>query len=185
MNDYSGSLALQTVGVKLRRPVSAVVVTVIAFALILWMHSGDLSSKFEDVLLVIGYWIPPFVGVVVIDWWARTRRGRRFDVLAEAAAPQLGWPALVAFLAGCGAAVPFMNTSIFTGPVAAAAHGADLAYYVGFVASAVVYAVLRAVTGSGRSQVDGRDGSTTATTSPGTAPHRSRPPRARQSGETP
>ncbi|GHG90666.1 cytosine permease [Amycolatopsis acidiphila] len=144
MNDYSGSLALQTVGVRLRRPVSAVVVTVIAFALILWMHSGDLASKFEDVLLVIGYWIPPFVGVVVIDWWIRTRRGRRLDVLADAATPQAGWPALVAFLVGCGAAVPFMNTSIYTGPVATAAHGADLAYYVGLVASAAVYAALRA-----------------------------------------
>jgi nucleobase:cation symporter-1, NCS1 family len=150
MNDYSGSLALQTVGVRLRRPVSAVIVTVIAFALILWMHGGDLSSKFEDVLLVIGYWIPPFVGVVVIDWWARTRRGRRFDVLTEVATAQAGWPALVAFVVGCGAAVPFMNTTIFTGPVAAATHGADLAYYVGLVASAAAYAVLRAVVPASR-----------------------------------
>src|SRR5215475_5211949 len=38
MNDYSGSLALQTIGVRVRRPVSAVVVTAIAFALILWLH---------------------------------------------------------------------------------------------------------------------------------------------------
>ena len=34
MNDYSGSLALQTIGVRVRRPVSAVVVTVLAFPLI-------------------------------------------------------------------------------------------------------------------------------------------------------
>ncbi|WAL65389.1 cytosine permease [Amycolatopsis cynarae] len=145
MNDYSGSLALQTIGVRLRRPVSAVVVTVIAFGLILWMHSGNLSSKFEDVLLVIGYWVPPFVGVVAIDWWARRPRRREFDVLAEVATRQAGWPALVAFLVGCAAAVPFMNTSIFTGPVASALHGADLAYYVGLVASAIVYAILRKV----------------------------------------
>lgn len=58
--------------------------------------------------------------------------------------------ALVAFLVGCAAAVPFMNTSVFTGPVAAAAHGADLAYYVGLVASGVVYAVLRALVPSAR-----------------------------------
>lgn len=146
MNDYSGSLALQTVGVRLRRPVSAVVVTVIAFALILWMHSGDLASKFQDVLLLVGYWIPPFAGVVVIDWWRRTRRGRRFDVPAEIARPRAGWPALVAFVLGCAAAVPFMNTTIYTGPVASALHGADLAYYVGLVASGVIYAVLARIT---------------------------------------
>jgi NCS1 family nucleobase:cation symporter-1 len=145
MNDYSGSLALQTVGVRLRRPVSAVVVTVVAFALILWMHSGDLASKFQDVLLLVGYWIPPFAGIVVIDWWIRTRHGRRFDVLGEIARPQAGWPALVAFLLGCAAAVPFMDTTVYAGPVAAALHNADIAYYVGFVASALVYAVLRTV----------------------------------------
>jgi NCS1 family nucleobase:cation symporter-1 len=139
MNDYSGSLALQTVGVKLRRPVSAVTVTVLAFALILWMHSGDLSSKFQNVLLFVSYWIPPFLGVVVLDWLARTRGRERFDVLEEASIRRLGWPALVAFVVGFAAAIPFMNTTIFTGPVASALHGADLAYYVGFVVSAAVY----------------------------------------------
>jgi NCS1 family nucleobase:cation symporter-1 len=145
MNDYSGSLALQTVGVRLRRPLSAVVVTVIAFALILWMHSGDLSSKFEDVLLLVGYWIPPFVGVVVIDWWIRTRVSLRFDVLAEVSRPQPGWPALIAFVAGCAAVVPFMNTTVYTGPVASALHGADIAYYVGLVVSGIVYLLIRKV----------------------------------------
>jgi NCS1 family nucleobase:cation symporter-1 len=139
MNDYSGSLALQTVGVKLRRPVSAVMVTVLAFALILWMHSGDLSSKFQNVLLFVSYWIPPFLGVVVLDWLARTRGRQRFDVLGEASVRRSGWPALVVFVLGFAAAIPFMNTTIFTGPVASALHGADLAYYVGFVVSAAVY----------------------------------------------
>ncbi|WP_328607055.1 cytosine permease [Amycolatopsis sp. NBC_00345] len=143
MNDYSGSLALQTVGVRLRRPVSAVLVTVFAFALILWMHSGDLASKFENVLLVVSYWIPPFLGVVVPDWVSRARAGRKVDVAAELTRPARSWAALVAFVAGFAAAVPFMNTTVYTGPVAAALHGADLAYYAGFVVSLVVYLLLR------------------------------------------
>jgi NCS1 family nucleobase:cation symporter-1 len=138
MNDYSGSLALQTVGVRVRRPVSAVVVTVLAFVLILWMHGGDLSAKFENVLLFVSYWIPPFLGVVVPDWLARTRRPTR----AMRATVSGRW-ALLAFLVGFGAAVPFMNTSIFDGPVARALHGADLAYYVGFAVSAMIYLPLR------------------------------------------
>ncbi|HEY2061337.1 MAG TPA: cytosine permease [Amycolatopsis sp.] len=143
MNDYSGSLALQTVGVRLRRPVSAVLVTVLAFALILWMHSGDLASKFQNVLLVVSYWIPPFLGVVVPDWLRRTRPGRAVDVPAELTRPVRSWAALVAFVVGFGAAVPFMNTTVYTGPVAAALHGADLAYYAGFVVSLAVYLLLR------------------------------------------
>src|SRR3954465_13284325 len=61
MNDYSGSLALQTIGVRVRRPVSAVIVTVLAFALILWLHAADTATRFQDVLLLVSYWIPGFV----------------------------------------------------------------------------------------------------------------------------
>ena len=68
MNDYSGSLALQTVGIRVRRPASALVVTALAFVLILWLHTGDISSKFQGVLLVVSYWIPGLVAVTVIDW---------------------------------------------------------------------------------------------------------------------
>ena len=38
-----------------------------------------------------------------------------------------------------------MNTSLFTGPVASALHGGNLAYYVGLVAAAAIYVVLRTV----------------------------------------
>jgi len=146
MNDYSGSLALQTVGVRLRRPVSAVVVTVVAFALILWMHGGDVAAKLQNVLLFVSYWIPPFLGVVIPDWLARTRGRRTLDVLAEKSVRP--WAALVAFVLGFAAAVPFMNTTVYTGPVAAALHGADLAYCAGFVVSLAAYFPLRRLTSS-------------------------------------
>ena len=48
MNDYSGSLALQTIGVRVRRPVSAVIVTALAFALILWLHAADTAARFTE-----------------------------------------------------------------------------------------------------------------------------------------
>jgi NCS1 family nucleobase:cation symporter-1 len=41
MNDYSGSLALQTIGVRVRRPLSAVIVTALSFPLILWLHAAS------------------------------------------------------------------------------------------------------------------------------------------------
>ncbi len=65
------------------------------------------------------------------------------DPAAESARPQPWWPALLAFGAAFAAAVPFMDTSLYTGPVAAALHGADLAYYAAFLAALLVYAPLR------------------------------------------
>jgi NCS1 family nucleobase:cation symporter-1 len=139
MNDYSGSLALQTVGVRLRRPVSAVVVTVIAFFLILWMHGGNTASRFQNVLLFVGYWIPAFVAVVVIDWHYRARGRHTVNPARESTLRTDAIVAVVAFAVAFGAAVPFMNTSIVVGPVAKAWHGADVAYYVNFLVAAIIY----------------------------------------------
>src|SRR6185437_14014069 len=51
MNDYTGSLAFQALGARVRRPIIAAVVAVLAFAAILWMNAGDTSGKFENLLL--------------------------------------------------------------------------------------------------------------------------------------
>src|SRR6201996_6150287 len=139
MNDYSGSLALQTVGVRGRRPGSALVVTVIALFLILWMHGGNTSSRFENVLLFVGYWIPAFVAIVTIDWYYRTRGRHTINPARESTVQADAIAALVTFVVAFGASVPFMDTSIIVGPVAKAWHGADVAYFVNFAVAALIY----------------------------------------------
>ena len=139
MNDYSGSLALQTVGVRVRRPISALVVTVIAFFLILWMHGGNTSSRFENVLLFVGYWIPAFVAIVAIDWYYRARGRHTINPARESTVRADAIVALVTFVVAFGAAVPFMDTSIIVGPVAKAWDGADVAYFVNFAVAAIIY----------------------------------------------
>ncbi|CAN5389234.1 cytosine permease [soil metagenome] len=139
MNDYSGSLALQTVGVRVRRPLSAVIVTVLAFLLILWLHADDTASRFESVLLLVGYWIPAFVAVIVIDWVLRTRGRRSVNPAAEVTLRADAVAAMVSFVAAYAAAIPFMNTTLYQGPIALAWHGADVAYFVNFVVAGVLY----------------------------------------------
>ncbi|WP_393062868.1 purine-cytosine permease family protein [Streptomyces sp. LN549] len=145
MNDYSGSLALQTMGVRLPRPVAAALAAVLGFPLVLWMHAADTTTRFQNVLLLVGYWIPAFVAIVAVDWTvrARARAGSPIDLATESSRPQPWWPALTAFTLGFGAAMPFMSTSLYVGPVAKALHGADLAYGVAFLVALAVYAPLR------------------------------------------
>ena len=145
MNDYSGSLALQTVGVRVRRPVSAVVVVVIAFALIMWLHSGDLASRFQGVLLFVSYWIPAFVAIVAIDWRYRSAGRDTVNPAVEVTPRTDGLVALGAFFVAFAAAVPFMHTNLIVGPVATALHGADLAYFVNFLVAAAVYGGYRVI----------------------------------------
>ena len=149
MNDYTGSLAFQALGARVKRPVTAALVAVLAFAAILWMHAGDTSTRFENLLLFIGYWIAPFCAIVMIDWHDNRQRYTPSFLREELMFSRLGsgWPAIVAFVLGYGAMVPFMNTSIVVGPVAAALHGADLAFYVGFIVTGALYCALRKAAG--------------------------------------
>ncbi|MCX2932286.1 cytosine permease [Mycobacterium sp. CVI_P3] len=147
MNDYSGSLALQTVGVRVRRPVSAVVVVMIAFALIMWLHSGDMAARFQSALLFVSYWIPAFVAVVAIDWHYRSAGRDTVDPAAEVTPRTDALVALGAFFVAFAAAVPFMHTNLIVGPVATALHGADLAYFVNFLVAAAVYGGYRLARG--------------------------------------
>ncbi|MHB8719294.1 MAG: purine-cytosine permease family protein, partial [Candidatus Dormibacteria bacterium] len=126
MNDYSSSLAVQAAGVRLRRNWTALLGTGLAFVLMLWLHSGDLTSKFQSVLLLTGYWVAPFLAVVLIDW--RARRGRvtaaETSQLMTLGGLPVGGGALLATLAGFAAMVPFMNLSpFFEGPVAGGGGG--------------------------------------------------------------
>ena len=139
MNDYSGSLALQTIGVRVRRPVSAVIVTVLAFALVLWLHAADTATRFQDVLLIVSYWIPAFVAVVVIDWVIRTRGRASINPAGEHTDRWDAAAAVMVFVVAYAAAIPFMHTSLIEGPVAKAWHGADVAYFVNFLVAAVLY----------------------------------------------
>ena len=155
MTDYGGSLALQTIGVRVRRPVSSVIVTVLAFALTLWLHAAaDRATRFQDVLLLVGYWIPAFVAVVVIDWLLRVRGRATINPVDESTDRRDAVAAAVVFVLAYVAAIPFMNTTLIQGPIAKAWHGADIAYFVNLLVAAVLYGGYRLLRRR-RSDVDG------------------------------
>jgi len=157
LNDYTGSLSLQSAGIRIRRPVAAFVTGVASFALSLWYlyGSSSLPDKAENFLLFIVYWISPWLGVVAVDW---IRRRGRIDTgrLMSLKSLHSGAPAVIAFVVGFFASVPFSNTTagfnfVTSHPGFAhyigwfpyhGLHGADLGFLVGFVVAAVIYAVL-------------------------------------------
>jgi NCS1 family nucleobase:cation symporter-1 len=139
MNDYSGSLALQTIGVRVRRPLSAVIVTVLAFGMILWLNAADTATRFENVLLLVSYWIPAFVAIVVTDWVLRLGGRATIDPAREATDRLDAVVAVVVFVVAYAAAIPFMNTTLIQGAIAKALHGADIAYFVNFGVAAALY----------------------------------------------
>ena len=144
INAYSGSLALQTLDVRVRRPVIAAASAAAAFLLVWWMQDGNVYQRITNLLLLTGYWLAPFCGVILIDWH-RNRARYTPAALASALAWRAlrpGWPALAAFAVGLAAMVPFVNTTLWAGPAARAMDGADLSYYVGFAVTTAAYAAI-------------------------------------------
>jgi NCS1 family nucleobase:cation symporter-1 len=148
MNDYTGSLSLQGAGLRISRVYSAGAVAVLGFLFTLYLNDGNLTGKFESYLLFILYWVTPWAGVVLADWWLR---GRKADVsrLADYASLPSGIVGLVALVIGFVVSLPFQTSSIggdlakATGlPIngwAPALHYADFAFVVGFAVSFAVY----------------------------------------------
>ena len=146
MNDYTGSLSLQAAGVRVKRIYSAAAVAVLGFLFTLVLqNNGDFSLNFFNFLLFISYWISPFVGVVLTDWWLRGRRADGNSIVNFGSLPS-GTVAVVALVVGFAVGIPFQNSSLgysWGGPfnyvTANYLHGADIAYYVGGAVAALIY----------------------------------------------
>ena len=145
MNDYTGSLSLQAAGLRIKRIYSAATVAVLGFLFTLVLNNGDFATNFTNFLLFISYWISPFVGVVLADWWLRRRQADPTSIVDFSRLPS-GTVALVALIVGFLVGIPFQNSSLgysWGGPfnyiTANYLHGADLAYYVGGVVAFLIY----------------------------------------------
>ena len=129
LNIYTGATSLLALGIRMPRALAALLVGVFGTAIALLGVQG-FSGDYESFLLLLSYWIAPWLGVVLSE-----RQATRNPALVEAGF----W----AFLIGLAVSVPFMSQSLFTGPVARAMGGADIAYYVGGLAAAILYLLLR------------------------------------------
>ena len=146
MNDYTGSLSLQAAGFKVKRIYSAAIVAVLGFGFtLLLQYNGEFSGNFFNFLLFISYWISPFVGVVLADWWLRGRQADANSVV-DYAKLHTGTIGLVALVVGFAVGIPFEASSLgyswggpFNWVTANYLHGADLAYYVGGGVAFLIY----------------------------------------------
>ena len=158
VNDYTGSLSLQAAGITVRRPLIALINGAAAFGIRAWFlyAPGALYDKVENLLLFFTYWISAWLGVVVVDW---VRRRGRVNVAELTDFGRLRWSAsaLIAFVAGFAASIPFSNTTAGYNFVAShpafrdvvgyfpsgPLHHADLGFIVAFAVASLLYRALQ------------------------------------------
>jgi NCS1 family nucleobase:cation symporter-1 len=148
LNIYSGSLSFMALGIKLptraARALVAVVLGLIGYAVA--AHYLKDSSTYENFLLIIAYWIGPWLAVVFVDRLMRRRATDRVAVAQDAR--YQNWAGPIAMAVGGGISIWLFANQYpkYIGPIPTdhPAFG-DITFEVGFVLTAVLYVVLRAV----------------------------------------
>jgi NCS1 family nucleobase:cation symporter-1 len=144
INIYSGSMSFLALGINLplglRRAIVSGVFGVLGFLLAL-SGLSDGGHKYENFLLVISYWIGPWLAVYFADWFLR--RGKRVDgfLYDKAHNP---WSGFIAMAVGMIVSIwLFSNQTEYVGPVPKHFPSwGDSTFEVGFVVAAVLYVIL-------------------------------------------
>jgi purine-cytosine permease-like protein len=146
LNIYSGALSFTAMGIRI--PLAAArAITAVAFGIlgtvVAYVGLHNINS-YENFLLVISYWIGPWLGVFFTDQLLRRRDRVDGFLFDRQHRPFAGW---IAMLVGIAVGVLlFANQVAFQGWVAKAVpQVGDIAFFVGFLTAAVVYAALFAV----------------------------------------
>jgi NCS1 family nucleobase:cation symporter-1 len=151
LNIYSGALSFTAVGIRLplsmRRAIVALGFGTIGFFLA-WSGLHNAGSKYENFLLIIAYWIAPWLAVYLCDLVLR----KNPDETLLFSTTRTNWAGPVAMLIGMGISIwLFSNQTEYVGVVPThVGDVGDLTFEVGFVITAVVYLTWHAIAGTGR-----------------------------------
>lgn len=137
LNIYTNALSALVLDIRARRVTMVVVGGVAGLALSLLGGVG-FESFFENFLLVLDYWITPWLAIILVDFYLKGRT----SVESTAGSPSFYPRALGIYASSILVSVPFMVPPSSPGfPVGALSGwfgGADFSYFVSFVIAALL-----------------------------------------------
>jgi NCS1 nucleoside transporter family len=155
LNIYSGSMSFVATGIKLplalRRAIVAFVFGVIGF-FVAWSGLHDAGQKYTNFLLIIAYWIAPWLAVVFCDQFLRRHEDLPQTEKLLFDQRYTNWAGPVAMIAGVVVSVwLFSNQTEYIGVVPSHFPSVgDITFEVGFVLTAIVYLTWHAIAGTYR-----------------------------------
>ena len=150
LNIYSGAISFTAIGFKLplaaRRAIVALGFGAIGF-FVGWSGLHNAGNDYNNFLLIIAYWIAPWLAVMFCDMYLRRRQNPADIERLLFNRKYTNWAGPVAMLVGGGISIwLFSNQSKYVGLVPKHWGGAgDLTFEVGFVLTAVIYLAWRTI----------------------------------------
>jgi nucleobase:cation symporter-1, NCS1 family len=150
LNFYGASLTLLSVADTCKplectagkRVVSLVAAGIVSSILAL-NASGDFVRQFGDLLAVLLYLFTPWTAINLVDFYM-VRKGHysiREIFNPRGMYGKWNWRGLSAYLVGFAVMIPFFSTGLYTGSIARALGGADIAMLVGLPVAGIAYLI--------------------------------------------
>ena len=150
LNLYSAAMSFAAVGLRLPTAFGrAVIAVVVGLAgLVVAIFALSHVEAYEGFLLVIAYWIAPWLGVVFADRLLdKTTSGRTGDITPFTSTSHVNLAGPIAMAVAMVVSIFFFsNQQLYVGVLASAIPAiGDITFIVGFVLAFALYAVLRPV----------------------------------------
>jgi len=140
LNIYTNALSALVLDIKTNRWKAVVIGGIVGFFLAMY-GGGNFGGFYETFLLLLDYWITPWLGIIVVDFFVLKHNTYR----TLSSLPSIAWKAILSYLVGILVSVlfiPSISYINYVGPASIPLGGADFSYFVSFIISAVLYYLL-------------------------------------------
>lgn len=139
--------ALQRFRTSLGSRITFVLVAAIIGTAVAVLGQGNFVTNYTNFLLFLLYFIIPWSAINLVDFYLL--RHEQYDINSiftpNGIYGAVNWRALVAYILAILLELPFVSTTLFTGPLVSYLGGADIAWIVGLAVGAIIYyALMRA-----------------------------------------
>jgi NCS1 family nucleobase:cation symporter-1 len=142
LNIYTNSLSALVLDVRAKRWVTVLAGGAAGLALS-WIGRENFVDNFQNFLLVLDYWIMPWFGIILVDFFV----AKRTTVESVLTPRATDWGAVAVYAASVLVSVPFMVPALSLPPpfgsLAYVFGGGDFSYFVSFGAAVLLALALR------------------------------------------
>lgn len=108
------------------------------------LGQGNFIANYTNFLLFLLYLIIPWSAINLVDFYLLRHEQYAITAIFEPDGiyKRVNWRALVAYGVAILLEIPFMSSTLYTGPLVASLGGADISWVVGLLAGAILYSLL-------------------------------------------